>query len=199
DVKIKPKIVDAKPYSSKEVKDTLKYCWDLGLDRKVVNYQEPADTVYSFVEVDKDGEPYFASKIKGKKYIKRHKNITISEMVVYNEHYLVISGEYGDLLFLYKDFCNGPMEDNNLLELFENYKAIQMSNCFREYAKNTFIIYYKGDDYILSYNRYNAYYSISINSMYDTMSSLYTSFESCSYLARKIESLRCEINLTKEN
>ncbi|MBZ7988232.1 hypothetical protein, partial [Campylobacter canadensis] len=33
DVKIKPKIVDAKPYSSKEVKDTLKYCWDLGLDR----------------------------------------------------------------------------------------------------------------------------------------------------------------------
>lgn len=200
DIKIKPKIVDAKPYSSQEVKDTLKYCWDLGLDREVFKYIEPNYVYYRFVEVDKNGELYFASKIKGKKYIKKHKNITIGDVVLNDKNYLALSGEVGDILFIEKDFCNHPMKNKNLLELLKKSNKMKMSIDYYEKAKGTFTINYRGKDYILSYIIYNnTGYSINLNSIFAmTSDEYYAYYKNCSFHKTKIEYLDCETNLKKD-
>ncbi|MBZ7997456.1 hypothetical protein AVCANL279_09065, partial [Campylobacter canadensis] len=179
DLKFKPKIVDAKPYSSKEVKDTLKYCWDLGLDRRVLKVIGrdningiDNDVDYHFIEVDKNGELYFISKIKGKKYIERHKSITISDVLLDGKNYLALSGEYGNILFIEKDFCNYPMKNKDLLDLLRKSNKMKLSNNFYEETKETFIIEYKGSDYILKYKRHNNYYSITFIDILDMVSNI---------------------------
>ncbi|MBT0879004.1 hypothetical protein KJQ97_06190 [Campylobacter sp. 2018MI01] len=200
DIKIKPKIVDAKPYASQEVKDTLKYCWDLGLDRRVSKTVEPNYGVYSFFEVDKNGELYFASKIKGKKYIEKHKNITISDVILDNKNYLALSGEFGDILFIEKDFCNHPMKNKDLLKLLKKSNKMKMSYRFYEHTKNVFAINYRERDYILSYIIYNnTGYSINLNSIFAmTSDEYYAYYKNCSFHKTKIEYLDCETNLKKE-
>ncbi|ULO01541.1 hypothetical protein AVANS_0913 [Campylobacter sp. RM5004] len=200
DIKIKPKIVDAKPYASQEVKDTLKYCWDLGLDREVFKYIEPNYVYYRFIEVDKNGELYFASKIKGKKYIEKHKNITISDVVLDNKNYLALSGEFGNILFIEKDFCNHPMKNKDLLKLLKKSNKMKMSYRFYEHTKNVFAINYRERDYILSYIIYNnTGYSINLNSIFAmTSDEYYAYYKNCSFHKTKIEYLDCETNLKKE-
>lgn len=207
DIKIKPKIVDTKPYSSQEVKDTLKYCWDLGLDRKVYKdigrdniYGVDNDVSYSFYEVDKNGELYFASKIKGKKYIEKHKNITISDVVLDNKNYLALSGEFGNILFIEKDFCNHPMKNKDLLKLLKKSNKMKMSYRFYEHTKNVFAINYRERDYILSYIIYNnTGYSINLNSIFAmTSDEYYAYYKNCSFHKTKIEYLDCKTNLKKE-
>ncbi|MBZ7986071.1 hypothetical protein AVANS14531_06960 [Campylobacter sp. Cr9] len=214
DIKIKPKIVDAKPYASQEVKDTLKYCWDLGLDRKVYKYikdyssDDSNDNVsYRFIEVDKNNELYIISKIKGKKYIEKHKSITISDVVLDDKNYLALSGEIGNILFIEKDFCNHPMKNKNLLELLKNSNKMKMSNKYYEEAKETFIIEYKGSDYILNYHkfnnlnhiRYNNYYNITFIDILDMVSNVIYQPYSEKTLNRcnKFKIFGCEINLKK--
>ncbi|MBZ7993526.1 hypothetical protein AVBRAN9333_07420, partial [Campylobacter sp. RM9333] len=200
DIKIKPKIVDAKPYASQEVKDTLKYCWDLGLDRRVSKTVEPNYGVYSFFEVDKNGELYFASKIKGKKYIEKHKNITISDVILNDKNYLALSGEFGNILFIEKDFCNHPMKNKDLLKLLKKSNKMKMSYRFYEHTKNVFAINYRERDYILSYIIYNnTGYSINLNSIFAmTSDEYYAYYKNCSFHKTKIEYLDCETNLKKE-
>lgn len=210
DIKIKPKIVDAKPYSSQEVKEALKYCWDLGLDRKVYKdigrdniYGVDNDVSYSFYEVDKNGELYFASKIKGKKHIEKHKSITISDVVLNDKNYLALSGEFGNILFIEKDFCNHPMKNKDLLKLLKKSNKMKMSIDYYEKAKGTFTINYKGRDYILNYDiiRYDTDPTcvIYMHSISNMVSNAYQPFaRSYPYMDSILESLQCEINLKKE-
>ena len=210
DIKIKPKIVDAKPYAGQEVKDTLKYCWDLGLDRKVYKdlgrdniYGVDNDVSYSFYEVDKNGELYFASKIKGKKYIKKHKNITISDVVLDDKNYLALLGEIGNILFIEKDFCNHPIKNKNLLDVIKKSNRIKISTDFHELTQRIFTINYKERDYFLVYKiyYYNAYptYEIYIHSIANIVSNAYYLYtRAYPYTFTELESLHCETNLKKE-
>ncbi|MBT0883590.1 hypothetical protein, partial [Campylobacter sp. 2018MI13] len=203
DIKIKPKIVDAKPYASQEVKDTLKYCWDLGLDRRVSKTVEPNYGVYSFFEVDKNGELYFASKIKGKKYIEKHKNITISDVVLDDKNYLALLGEIGNILFIEKDFCNHPIKNKNLLDVIKKSNRIKISTDFHELTQRIFTINYKERDYFLVYKiyYYNTYptYEIYIHSIANIVSNAYYLYtRAYPYTFTELKSLHCEINLKKE-
>ncbi|MBZ8003243.1 hypothetical protein, partial [Campylobacter canadensis] len=214
-VKIKPKIVDAKPYSSKEVKDTLKYCWDLGLDRRVFKVigRDNIDGIdndvsYFFYEVDKNGDSYDLSKIKGKKYIERHKSITISDVLLDDKNYLALSGEFGNILFIEKDFCNYPMKNKDLLDLLRKSNKMKLSTNFSTFKKNIFVINYKEIDYILNYRIHYYYtypttyltYEIYIHSIQNMVSNAYYLYlRSYHYTFTELVSLQCETNLKKEN
>lgn len=208
DIKIKPKIVDAKPYTSKEAKEALKYCWDLGLDRvvyksiKKYNMDESNDNVnYRFIEVDKNGELYSISKIKGKKYIAKHKNITISDVVLDDKNYLALSGEFGDILFIEKDFCNHPMKNKNLLNVIKKSNKMKISTDYSERAKETFVMNYKGDDYILNYYINNSYYILHINSISDMVSNIYyyPYVRRYPYKNSLLKRLECKTNLNTDD
>ncbi|MBZ7996229.1 hypothetical protein AVCANL279_02660, partial [Campylobacter canadensis] len=162
------------------------------------------DVDYHFIEVDKNGKLYFISKIKGKKYIERYKSITISDVLLDDKNYLALSGEYGDILFIEKDFCNYPMKNKDLLDLLRKSNKMKLTTDFHEHTKNIFAINYKGKDYILNYriHYYDTYptYKIYIHSIQNMVSNAYYLYlRSYPYTFTKLVSLQCETNLKKEN
>ncbi|MBZ7997459.1 hypothetical protein AVCANL279_09080, partial [Campylobacter canadensis] len=173
DLKFKPKIVDDKDYSSQEVKDTLKYCWDLGLNRRVLKSIEPNYVIYYFLEINRFGAPYSSNKIKDYKDIKIHKYVTINEVVLDDKNYLTLSGGFGDMLFIEKDFCNHPIKNKDLLKLLYESNSIKLSTDFKIIGRNVFVVNYKDRDYILNYYYIFKSYIIGIDSVEDMVSNIY--------------------------
>lgn len=162
DIKIKPKIIEYEKYNSPKVKDTLKYCWDLELDRDVYKKNKFYNTNkpdYYFYEMDKDGQDYSISKIKGKKYIRKRKSIDILNTTLNNLDYLVLTGGAGSILFIEKDFCNYPLNNKDLLKLLEQSKQIKISNKQYSMSNQMYIMNYKGNDYFLKYEKEDSYYN----------------------------------------